>query len=785
MPPSPDAPADRRSVLAAAALLALAALLPFARGLLAGQCLFFRDLSLYAFPLRRFVVEGLRGGALRYWNPLVHEGKQELFPPVGYPIDLLQVLLSDERGFTALLVLHVPLAALAFFALARRLGLSVLASTGAGAIYALGGFSLSLVNLYGLLQAAAWAPLLVLSLLRVVERRPAAVAAAAVIFAITVATCAVEIVAQALLLALVVCRPHAAPGGAARVGGALTLGIGLSAPVWVVAAGALAESGRGAGLSTEAVLAHSIHPVTFLQTVVANLHGDLSNPVGRWWGDLFFSGGFPYFLSFYLGATVVSLAILGTTLASPYRKGLLLFAAAAAWVGLGAWGGWAPLVEAAPFLRRLRYPSKAFYTVHLTVTLLAATGLDALVRSDEQRRDWRRFAWITFTLGGVVLVFLSSLFGFLPGRADFLRPFFPAHYLDLQVEASTGLVLRDAATGGAVALAAALIAWMVHRGRMAPAMGALATIALLTADLLRAGAGLNPMVTPAFFDLSPEMSRVVASLNGRGARVYSCHAPTSHAYTSTRPPQAEDRDVHLFTILRETLTPSFNLPTGPPTAFSSDLTGLVPLHRTLDPHLMLCSVVPAILDRLRAAAVSHVVSLDPLDTEGLTLEEVVRPERIAPLAIHIYSLARPLPRWVLAARVVAAPDSETAAARAREPGFQEAGGVVVEGPSSPLGSRGTARRLRDTADEVAYAVESDVPGLFVLRDAYAAGWRATVNGVETRILRADGRHRAVPVAAGQSRVVMSYRPPGLPAAFAVSAVGVLATLASLRRKGRR
>jgi len=772
-------------VLTAVALLALAALLPFARGLLAGHCLFFRDLSLYSFPLRRWVVEGLRGGELRYWNPLVHEGKQELFPPVGYPIDLLQILLPDERGFTALLVLHVPLAAIAFFALARRLGLSVLASTGAGAIYALGGFSLSLVNLYGFLHAAAWAPLLVLSLLWVVQRRPAALAAAAVIFAITVATCAVEIVAQALLLALVVCRPHVAPGGVARVGGALSLGMGLSAPVWVVAAGALTGSGRGAGLSTEAVLAHSIHPVTFLQTLVANLHGDLLNPVGRWWGDLFFSGGFPYFLSFYLGATVVSLAILGTTRPSPYRRGLLLLMAAAAWVGLGAWGGWAPLVEAAPFLRRLRYPSKAFYTVHLTVTLLAAMGLDALVRSGEQRRDWKRFGWITFALGGVALVFLPSFFGFLPGRADFFRPFFPAHYLDSQVEASSGLVLRDAATGGAVALAAAVIAWMVCRRRLAPAMGAFATIALLTADLLRAGAGLNPMVTPAFFDLSSEMSRVVAGLNERGARVYSCHAPTSRAYTSTRPPQAEDRDVHLFTILRETLTPSFNLPKGPPTAFSSDLTGLVPLRRTLDPPLMLCSAVPAILDQLRAAAVSHVVSLDPLETEGLTLEEIVRPERIAPLAIHIYSLASPLPRWELAARVAAAPDSETAAERARELGFQRAGGVVVEGPTSSTGSRGTARRLRESTDEVAYAVDSDVSGVFVLRDAYAPGWRATVNRVEARILRADGRHRAVPVPPGQSRVVMSYRPPGLAAAFAVSAVGILATLASLRRNRRR
>ena len=45
-----------------------------------------------------------------------------LLPPVAYPVDLLQALLPSAWGFSLLLALHLPLAALTFLGLARRLG---------------------------------------------------------------------------------------------------------------------------------------------------------------------------------------------------------------------------------------------------------------------------------------------------------------------------------------------------------------------------------------------------------------------------------------------------------------------------------------------------------------------------------------------------------------------------------------------------------------------------------------------------------------------------------------
>src|SRR5687768_6548997 len=157
---------SRRKGALAAALVALVAFLPFARGVLSGQSFVFRDLALYYFPLRRFAAEGLREGQLRYWNPYVYEGAQELFPPLSYPGDLLQARFPHEVWLSLLLALHVPLAALACSTLARGLGLSVLAAAGGGLVYALGGYALSTLNLYEQLHALAWTPFVVLALMR-------------------------------------------------------------------------------------------------------------------------------------------------------------------------------------------------------------------------------------------------------------------------------------------------------------------------------------------------------------------------------------------------------------------------------------------------------------------------------------------------------------------------------------------------------------------------------------------------------------------------------------------
>ena len=504
MGPDPP-PGDRLAAWAAPTLVAVVAFLPFARGVLAGSSFYFRDLSRHFFPLRRFAAEGLRQGELRYWNPLVHEGEPLSLLPLSYPPDLLHALLPVEWTFSLLLALHVPLAALLFYALCRELGLARPAAAGGAAVYALGGFALSSLNLYVYVQAMAWAPLVVRGFLRTARGtwRDAAVAALALGIALT--TSGVEIVAQSVLLGLVLAWPAPSFRTWGRFAFVAGLGLGLAAYVIVPMSGLVSQSARGAGFPTDVVLAHSIHPLAFLQVLVAGLFGDPAQGAGGFWGQRFSPLGFPYVLSLYLGAATLVLGVLGS-LEGRMRRRLLLVLFVAAVVCLGSRAGLGPLVDALEPLRRFRYPSKAFFTVHFAVALLAARGLGRVYRGKES--DFRRLVWLSLPAGGL-LAAAPLLPALLPKATTwFVAGFFPPAMAWSERLRHLGFMTGDAAVGGLAALAVGIVALAAWRRRLTPEAAAVAMAGLLAADLLRAGAGLNPMVTSSFFTLSPEMASV-------------------------------------------------------------------------------------------------------------------------------------------------------------------------------------------------------------------------------------------------------------------------------------
>lgn len=717
-PEAEEAARDRVRTLGAGILVMAATLLPFLRGLLAGHCFYFRDLSLQFFPLRRFAVEGLRAGELRFWNPYVHEGVPLALPPVAYPFDLLQGLLPNEAGFSLLLALHVPLAALGFFTLGRSLGLSRLAAAFAGIVYALGGFCLSTLNLYVYLQAVAWAPLVVRGLRNAALGGRREVAGAAVLVAVMLSTTGVEIVGQTLVIAVVLAAGSGA--GLGRLAAAILVGTALGGAVVLPVSALVADSARAHGFPTEVVLAHSVHPIAFLQVVIAGLFGDPYDLAERWWGMNFFPRGFPYFLSLYLGPAALSLAAVAVVARQPWSRRLVLLAGLAVLVCLGRWAGLATVVEAAPFLRGLRFPSKAFFTAHFAVALLAGFGLAALARGLEGRA-WRACA--VLALGGGTLVAALPLLALAwsPLARYLLGGFFPpSHPWPLRWE-QAHFVALDAAAAGGLAVVAGVVALVVLARWLPPDRAALALAALVGVDLLRAGAGLNPMVSPAFYRLSAGAAQLAGEVRREGGRVFTFDPAYSEAYFRARAARPAGHEAWTFAVLQETFTPDFNVPWQIPTAYSVDRTMLVPVDRVLDPTEAAPPSFPGLVDRLRAAAVAHVVSLDPIDHPDLEPRPLVQAPAIAPLVVHAYRLRDSLPL------------------------ISVAFGRVLSSRTRP--------------GRIEVSVETDRGTAVVLREGFSQGWTARVDGQGAPVVRVNGRHMAVPVEAGSHRIELLYRPP--------------------------
>ena len=82
----------------------------------------------------------------------------------------------------------------------------------------------------------------------------------------------------------------------------------------------------------------------------------------------------------------------------------------------------------------------------------------------------------------------------------------------------------------------------------------------------------------------------------------------------------------------------------------------------------------------------------------------------------------------------------------------------------------------DGFNEVVIRVSTPRPALLLLADLWATGWRATVDGVPTPVLRGDLTLRAVALPAGAREVRFEYHDPALTRGLVLAMAGILATL---------
>jgi hypothetical protein len=205
--------------------------------------------------------------------------------------------------------------------------------------------------------------------------------------------------------------------------------------------------------------------------------------------------------------------------------------------------------------------------------------------------------------------------------------------------------------------------------------------------------------------------------------------------------------------------------------------------RELDPAHYDPSRAGALLPWLRNAAVGHVLSFDPLAHPDLE-EEAVVPVGPPGLAVRAYRLRGAFPRALVACRVTVVGAAEALGAP-YSAGFDPARDVALEVDTHAKCREARARLSAFAPAEVAYEIEADGAGLLLVRDSFARGWRARVDGRPTAVLRANGKHRAVAVPGGRHQVVMWYEPPGLRAGLGATGLAAIAAVALLVRGRRR
>lgn len=706
-----------------------------------GGAYFERDVNLVWLSQVEVLKRSWLGGAWPTWDPWTGFGQPLLANPsvqALYPPTWLNLLLSPATYYSLYVFAHLSLAGLGARALARRLGMQNTPALAAGAIYMASGPVLSLVNVWHHLAGAALLPWVLVAALEAMEAESAArVLPWSVLPALQIVAGSPDLCLWSWLVALPLV--FYGPQPLARLGRLSLLGAGaavLGAGQWLATLEAAFGSAR-LELSEAKRAFWSVHPMALVQLFVPVSNADLAAADPG--GSPPFELASPFLKSVYLGLATLPLAAAG--FAHPHR-----FRSWAVGSGslalLFALGRHTPVQALAtlllPFLGILRYPAKAMPVFALAWALGFGLGMAAA------RRDRPR--WMIVGALGVSTLALA------------------------------------AGPAGCVSAAVAVAAGALALGGWRRSIELAAILAV--AELAFAHRDTNPTMEPHLFEERPA---VLAELpTGSRLHVWDYVMPVPGLVRQwprrisvlQEQPAGYAFEVANALAMREYLYPPASSRFGLFGSFDPDLLDLGG-RRAYDMNLMARYywASPAYARLLAIGSVDRVLALHDEGFEAF--EQVGRVAGLFSEPIRIYRPPTTLPRArvVSGVRIVPEPGAYR---QLVDTSFDPEQALILPAGSeiaadAALDASATVTELR--ADRVAIMAQANRPAHLILADAWEAGWRATIDGRATPVLRANVLFRAVALTSGRHEVLFTYRPPLLRAGITISGLAVATFMA--------
>lgn len=776
-------PGARRALAVMAAVLVVF----FAPAIFSADQFLYRDAGRMHWPVKRYVAERLRQGHLPEWNPYLGLGVPMVagaVDAVQHPFNLLLVALPFGVAFKLWVLLSYLVAATGGYAWARLLGRSWHASVAAGLAFALSGFMVSSSDNHQYLTTLAALPWVFAAAHAWLERGGAGRLA---LLGLASGFCAAGGDPQAWGFAIVALPLYAVVFSGPGRGRLASLWRGCGAVVAAVLGAApfilpvlawMPHSSRGDALDPIEMARWNLPPLRVLELALPNMFRDREGVLGSW-VYIAFGGGevtpIPWVVSIYAGVSLIALAAWGAVRSRPTRW-LLAGAALFTWTALGAYGGLGRVLPHLPVLKGFRYWEKMAVWPGLLLAMAAAHGIDALREGGGAGR--RRF---TAAVGGaaVLALALSGLLALAPGRAARLLERPPpspqaAQFFQRAADAFAENLGHGLLQAGAVCAVLALALLATRRGALRPLGPALLALVVVF-DLMAANVRGYTLASPFIVETRAPFGEYLRALPGL-QRVFTRSDLSSEGWHGLREFEAGwIRAAHL-------LEPSLNV------------------DSRVGNFLSYAGMAPARVERFnRRSGTAHQIPQAgvwgvgyfavPDSTDRAREYGLLPPHDVAaydPL-LPAFLLRVPHRERAYLAGELASVDRRRAMEFVLEVDPARSGRSVVEAPvaQSYRPPRGEARIVEDLPERVAATTISDGPALLVLNDAYAAGWRATVDGTPTEILPANYMARGVWVEAGDHRVEFVYRTPGLREGWAMAALGGFALAGWEWRRRRR
>jgi hypothetical protein len=402
--------------------------------------LYIRDISLFAVPMKHYMLERFASAELPLWTPYVSGGMPFLADPsnqVLYPPNVSFFLFdSVERALSMWVALHSLLGMFAFAGLCRVFGMSEWISAWAGINYGLAGYIVSITDNVNFLPAIAWVPMAIAFYQHGLATRGFQFSALSALCLSCVvlagdAQDAVFLSALLMLLSIVAlradCTVHQCKSAAEYFPGAhLAATIGLA--ILVTAAQVLPtldlipESARHSTLDYGQISIWSFPVARVLEFFQPYIFGSHYPTFDFLVPEFYPRKTGPWAASVYLGTIPVLLVLVALGRMDRLRLLWLVVLIVGLFLSFGANTPVHRLVvDHIPFVGTQRYPEKFIFWVTLSACLLAGFGAQNLL---DQRRvgsmaHSRLNAVTKFTLGIALMAILCWLSAYLPARAWF------------------------------------------------------------------------------------------------------------------------------------------------------------------------------------------------------------------------------------------------------------------------------------------------------------------------------------------------------------------------------
>jgi hypothetical protein len=701
------------------------------------------DLASQFLPWRYFGFGELAHGNLPLWNPYIFAGAPffgGMQSALLYPVNWLHLVLPLPLASNWTAALNLWLLGAFVFLWARQRGLHPFASGVAGALATFG--APCFLRVYAghstAIAAMPWAALLFLAIDGwLATRRPAWCLLGMLAVAMQILAGHPQYVYLTALATACYSLARLAEPRERRLGAAAGLlsfhsgGALLAALQLVAGMQATAETVRGQALPLFFAGAFSFPPENFVTLVAPGFFGDtLGHPYwGRW---------YLWEASAFMGVCGLALAAYGAAGKVPGKAALVLTGAASTLLALGEY---TPLhrvlYEWLPYFDRFRGTAKFIFPAALMLAVLAAHGMDRILREGVSRRA----LWVGAAAGLVLVAAAAAV------REVDWRPLTEAmlasgqSYADPRLTGSGAFAATSRAfaalgllLGGATLLAATVAgAWTRREPRAAFLLGVLAVAEVFTFARLH---------RPTFDSrgiVITELRDFLAAHPG-DYRILNLRLPNSGMLTRTLDAWGYDPAVtKRYAELAQWMNG------GAP-----DLaTQYVDFH-TLHPLLSMLRVKYVVRFE------GNIMRIEPFPVEPLGRIELVG-----------------------AYQLKSGRDAILGAMAA--PSFDPRREVILERrplPEPVSGSGGRATVVREGTDFLEIEAELAQPAVLLVTDAWTPGWRAVSldPGRSYELMPADYALRAVALDRGRHRLRLEYAPGGLYAAAVVSAIAWAAWL---------